>query len=81
MTETVKKTTTRKPKAETAAKPAKSTVKAKVNGKPNNVTTMSPSHDQIATLAHRLWAEGGYQHGRAAEDWFRAEQELVSKAS
>ena len=79
MTETVKKSTTRKPKAETAAKPRKAPAKAKA--KANNVTMMPPTHEQIAALAHRFWAEGGYQHGRAAEDWHRAEQELCAKAS
>jgi len=96
MTETVKKTTTRKPKAETGAKPAgKAPAKttgnapAKTNGKANgqfdNVTVMRshvpPSHDQIAALAHRYWAERGYRHGEDASDWFRAEQELRAKAS
>ena len=96
MTETVKKTTTRKPKAETAAKPAakapakanaSATAKAngKANGKLDNVTVMPslvpPSHDQIAALAHRYWAERGYRHGEDAADWFRAEQELRAKAS
>jgi hypothetical protein len=39
------------------------------------------SHDEIAALAHRYWAERGYQHGHDAEDWLRAEQELLGKAS
>jgi hypothetical protein len=39
------------------------------------------SAEQIATLAHEYWLERGCQHGRDAEDWFRAEQELRSKAS
>jgi hypothetical protein len=87
MTETVKKTTTRKPKAETAAKPRKTAAKVngKTNGKLGNVTVMPsavhPSHDQIAALAHRYWKERGYQHGHDAADWFRAEQELRAKAS
>jgi len=93
MTETVKKTTTRKPKTEavakteTAAKPKKAAAKTngKSNGKLDNLTVMpsiaSPSYDQIAALAHRYWAERGYQHGQDASDWFRAEQELRAKAS
>ena len=79
MTETVKKTTTRKPKTETAAKPSKAPAKPKA--KANNLTVMQPSKEQIAALAHRYWAERGYQHGQDADDWFRAEQELRSKAS
>ncbi len=79
MTETVKKTTTRKPKAATAAKA--STAPAKSKAKTSNLTVMAPSPEQIAALAHRYWAERGFQHGKDADDWFRAEQELRSKAS
>lgn len=39
------------------------------------------SHEEVARLAHRFWAERGHQHGNPAEDWFRAEQELRGKAS
>jgi hypothetical protein len=42
---------------------------------------MKISHQQVAELAHRFWAERGGQHGQDAEDWFRAEQALRSKAS
>jgi hypothetical protein len=80
MTETVKKTTTRKPKTEaTAAKPVKTP--AKTNSKTSNLSVMAPSKEQIAALAHKYWAERGFQHGQDADDWFRAEQELRSKAS
>ena len=44
-------------------------------------TAATPSFDQIASLAHRYWAERGYQHGHDAGDWFRAEQDLRAKAS
>jgi hypothetical protein len=95
MTETVKKTTTRKPKTEAAAAPKKAAAKTngktngkletKTNGKLDNLTVMPspvlPSHDQIAALAHRYWAERGYQHGNDASDWLRAEQELRGMAS
>jgi len=77
MAETVKKTT-RKPKA-AAAKPRKSA--AKTNGAATNVTVMHPSYEQVAQLAHRFWIERGHQHGSDIDDWFRAEQELRSKAS
>jgi hypothetical protein len=79
MTETVKKTTTRKPKAATAATTSKAPTKSKT--KPSNLTVMGPSKEQIAALAHKYWAERGFQHGKDADDWFRAEQELRSKAS
>jgi hypothetical protein len=92
MSETVKKTTTRKPKTETAAKPksvkapAKAPEKsaqaaAKPAAKPSNLTVMGPSKEQIAALAHKYWAERGFKHGQDADDWFRAEQELRGKAS
>jgi hypothetical protein len=88
MSETVKKTTTRKPKTESAAKPksVKAPAKtaqaaAKTPAKPSNLTVMGPSKEQIAALAHKYWAERGFQHGKDADDWFRAEQELRSKAS
>jgi hypothetical protein len=39
------------------------------------------SHEEVARVAHRFWAERGHRHGSHIEDWFRAEQELRSKAS
>jgi Protein of unknown function (DUF2934) len=39
------------------------------------------SQEDVAVLAHRFWAERGYQHGHHVDDWFRAEQELRGKAS
>jgi len=86
MSETVKKTTTRKPKTESAAKPVKAPAKtaktvAKPAAKPSNLTVMGPSKEQIAALAHKYWADRGFKHGQDADDWFRAEQELRSKAS
>lgn len=56
------------------AVPKKKTAKAKV-------TQMKASREQIAMLAHRFWMERGGQHGHDAEDWLRAEQELLGKAS
>ena len=47
----------------------------------SNVIAMKPSHDQVAQLAHKYWAERGYQHGHHVEDWLRAEHELRGKAS
>jgi Protein of unknown function (DUF2934) len=88
MAETVKKASA-KPKA--AAKPRKTASKAAAeNGAaskaPNNVTEIRASetrlsHDQVAQLAHRYWAERGGRDGHHLDDWFRAEQELRSKAS
>ena len=68
----------RKPKAaengEAKVAPAKKATKAKV-------MQMKASHEQIAALAHRLWVEGGQQHGHDAEHWLRAEKMLLGKAS
>jgi hypothetical protein len=78
MAETVKKAT--KPKA--PAKPRKTAAsKSSANGTRSNVTEMPLSFEQVATLAHQLWIERGHLHGYDAEDWFRAEQLLRSKAS
>ena len=95
-TTTAKKgTTTRlngiEPK-ETAAKRKPGTTEMTMNGTApkkatapvkrakSNLTHMI-SHEEIARLAHRYWSERGRQHGRDAEDWFRAERELLGKAS
>lgn len=48
---------------------------------PPKVNAMNVSHEEIARLAHRYWAERGHQHGHHIEDWLRAERELFGKAS
>ncbi len=40
-----------------------------------------PSHEEIASLARSYWAARGYGDGFAEQDWLRAEQELLRKAS
>ena len=58
--------------------------KAKAPAKPKNTATKKaeelkmkdPSHDQIAQLAQKFWAERGWQDGYAEQDWLRAEREL-----
>jgi Protein of unknown function (DUF2934) len=40
-----------------------------------------PSHEQIAILAEKYWADRGRPEGSPEEDWLRAEQELRGKAS
>lgn len=37
---------------------------------------ISPSHEEIANLAHSYWVARGYEYGSPEEDWLRAEQEL-----
>ncbi|HVZ83382.1 MAG TPA: DUF2934 domain-containing protein [Terracidiphilus sp.] len=87
MPDTVKKPAVRKPraaavKAQTAepapkAVPAKKKAATKTNGK----VTQMISREEIAMLAHRFWLERGGQHGHHEEDWLRAEQTLLGKAS
>jgi hypothetical protein len=72
---------TKKPSAapKAAAKPRKPA--ARKTTAAAKVTPISISHETVAELAHRLWAERGHGHGHDADDWFRAEQELRGKAS
>jgi hypothetical protein len=72
MAETVKK-------AKAPAKPRKSAVKTKAA--PVELVSVVVTHEEIARLAHRFWAERGYQMGSPERDWFRAEQELLKRAS
>ena len=61
---------------------AKKTTKAVAKAKTIEVVaTSAPSHDEIAQLAARFWAERGWQDGYAEQDWLRAERELAGAAS
>jgi hypothetical protein len=71
MAETVKK-------AKAPAKPRKTAAKKTVA---EEVKAVTPSHEEIAQLARKYWAERGWQDGYAEQDWLRAEQELMSIAS
>jgi hypothetical protein len=80
MTEPTKKTTTTRKKTSASAAASKVIApKRRTSGKVTEITSVT--HEQIAALAHRLWAEGGFQHGHDAEHWLRAEQALLGKAS
>ncbi|MDE3199873.1 MAG: DUF2934 domain-containing protein [Acidobacteriota bacterium] len=87
MAETVKKPTTpRKPRATasaaTPAAPKKTAApKKKTATRKAKVVSISVTHEQIAALAHRYFEERGYAHGHDADDWLRAEAELLGKAS
>lgn len=72
MAETVKKT-------KAPAKPKTTTPKVKKAAA--TVTSIGPSPEEIARLAHKYWAERGFQHGAAEQDWLRAERELRGIAS
>jgi hypothetical protein len=72
MANTVKKTKATPKPTKTAAKKEKAVKVTK--------PTM-PSREQIEQLARSYWAARGYQEGSAEQDWLRAEQELLKKAS
>jgi Protein of unknown function (DUF2934) len=78
MAETIKKTKApAKPKKAAAKKPVAEKAEAATG-----IAIVKPvSQAEVAALAHRFWAERGYQHGQHVADWFRAEQELRGKAS
>jgi hypothetical protein len=66
-------------KAKAPAKPRKTAAKKeKVVAAPAPVM---PSREEIEKLAQRYWAQRGYIDGFAEQDWLRAEQELLQKAS
>lgn len=74
--------TTEKPKATKApAKPRKTATKTKVPAAPAAPALVVPTHQEIALLAEKYWAERGWQDGAAEQDWLRAEQELMKLAS
>ena len=77
MAETIKK-------AKAPAKPKKTATKeveAPAEAATGIAMVKPVSPEEVAKLAHRYWAERGYKHGQHVDDWFRAEQELRSKAS
>ncbi len=85
MTETTKKPTTRK-KTASASASAPTSIASKRKAAPKAApkaasVAKSVSHEEIAALAHRFWNERGRKHGHDAEDWLRAEQALLGKAS
>jgi|ERR1019366_2519661 hypothetical protein len=86
--EVAKPTTDRKgielvPKVEELKKAKAASAKpSKTATKKENVTAISqPARDVIEQLAYQYWAQRGYQHGYALEDWIRAEKELLERAS
>jgi hypothetical protein len=88
MAETVKKPRATKPKAAPKTEGAGETKPRKAPAKktagaaqPTPINGSGPSHEQIAELARKYWAQRGYIDGHHEEDWHRAEQELRGKAS
>jgi hypothetical protein len=62
--------------AKSAAQPRKTATK-----NDNVVAISKPARDVIEQLAYQYWAQRGYQHGYAVQDWLRAERELQGRAS
>jgi hypothetical protein len=85
MAEKVKKASSSKTPRKTATVKATTTDVAPKKTAPKKkaakVTQMAVSHEEIAQLAHRFWAERGHPHGSHEDDWLRAESELLGKAS
>ena len=67
--------------AKTPAADAPKKTVAKKKTVAEQVTAMTPSHEEIARLAQQYWAERGWQDGQAEQDWLRAERELMKMAS
>ena len=72
MADTTKKTKT----SAKTRKPAIKKEKVARTAKP-----AKPSHEEIERLAKSYWAARGGNDGDAEQDWLRAEQELLNKAS
>jgi len=64
--------------AESPAKsPAKSPIKTAAKSAAKAAAPKTPAtHQQIAALAHKYFAERGHSHGSHVNDWLRAEKEL-----
>jgi Protein of unknown function (DUF2934) len=65
------------PKAEKTTKPRKAPARKKTTADAAEPVIIRPSHEQIAALAQKFWAERGYTDGQAESDWLRAERELM----
>jgi hypothetical protein len=66
-------------KVKAPAKPRKTAAKKEIATPVTNGTM--PSREQVEQLAQKYWAQRGYQDGFAEQDWLKAEQELMQKAS
>lgn len=86
MAETTKTSKTpAKPRKTAAKKVETKTVTVAENGaslgntnqvNPAQAKPVNVSREEIAKLAHKFWIDGGRQHGKHEEHWYRAEQEL-----
>ncbi len=47
---------------------------------PQEIRSLSPDvQDRIRRRAYELWEQGGRRHGRAEQDWLRAEREILGQ--
>jgi hypothetical protein len=76
-----KKVDAEKPAKKVAIKKASVKTESKAAAKTGISIVKPATHEEVAALAERFWAERGYQDGHHLEDWHRAEQELRGKAS
>lgn len=81
MAETIDKP--KKTKAPAKPRAAAGTAKRTSAKKPSAADSVArvPTHEEIARLAEKYWAERGHTDGHAEQDWLRAEQELLKRAS
>jgi len=72
-------------KAEEPKKAAAAPKTRKIAPKKEKVVAISQprvvSRKMIEQVAYQNWVQRGYQHGFALEDWIKAEQELLGRAS
>jgi hypothetical protein len=79
MAETPKKavkTTAKKTAAKTAVKKSATKTVATKTVVKKTAAMASPTHAEIAALAHKYYVERGGHHGSDAQDWLRAEKAL-----
>lgn len=58
------------------------TLQATPSGNNNGgIHAVSMSDEEIRRRAYEIWEQRGRQHGRDADDWFRAESEIRGKSA
>lgn len=62
-------------------KSAKTPVESKPRKSSSRKKSDTPSREEIARLAENYWIQRGRVDGFAEQDWHRAEQDLLAKAS
>lgn len=44
-------------------------------------TFMAPTSEEVRRRAYELWEQRGREHGKAEDDWYRAENEVRGKSA